>query len=250
MKPSSHSQIGRRTIAAVAIAALGIAAALTLGASGAQAQSITQGPNSVPLYGLGKPAVATIGQTFAAPTTGTLDRFSFWLSNEVGEPASNTIDADQLQFQAYVMQWDVANTRPIGPVLFSSAVQTGPTQLSQEYQFANVGVAVLANRQYVAFLSVSGLFGSMNTDPMASFLLSDDASAGGSLVFLDSQDDVSLFTSTEWQDGTAFSAPQAQVRATFSTTVPEPSTVVLVGIALIGLTMISRTRTRTRTRCA
>lgn len=245
MTHSSNSQIGRRTIAAFAIAALGIAAALTLGASSAQAQSITQGPNSVPLYGLGKPAVATIGQTFAAPTSGTLDSFSFWLSNEADELASNTTDADQLQFQAYVIQWDVANKRTIGDVLFSSAVQTGPTKLSQEYQFANVGVTVFANTQYVAFLSASGLFGSMNTDPMAAFLLSDDASAGGSLVFLDSQDDVSLFTNSAWQDGTDASAPQAQFRATFSsTTVPEPSSIVLVGVALIGLATYTRTRRR------
>lgn len=244
MKHSSTSPIGRRTIAAFAIAALSIAAALTLGASSAQAQTVTQGPNTVPLYGIGKVGVATIGQTFAAPTAGMLDGFSFWLSNEIDEPASNTIDADQLQFQAYVMQWDVTNMRAIGPVLFSSAVQSGPTQLSQEYQFANVGVSVLANTQYVAFLSASGLFGSMTTDPMAALLLSDDASAGGALVFLDSQDDVSVFTSTAWQDGTEASAPQAQFRATFSTTVPEPSTVVLVGIALIGLTITSRTRNR------
>jgi hypothetical protein len=248
MPHSLSFSIGRRAIATVAIAAVAIAATLTVGASTAHAQTIAQGPNGVPLYGLGKTGVATIGQTFLAPTTGTLDGFSFWLSNEVGEPSSNTVDADLLQFRAYVMQWDVVNALTVGPVLFGSAVQVGPTQLSQEYQFAISGLSVTANTRYVAFLSASGLFGSMSTDPMSAVFLSDDASAGGSLVFLDSQDDVSLFGSATWDEGTTFSAPQAQFRANFSTTVPEPSSAALTGIAVLGLMLIARMRTSTRTR--
>jgi hypothetical protein len=247
MPHSLSFSIGRRARVAVAFAAVAIAATLTVGASAAHAQTITQGPNGVPLYGLGKTGVATIGQTFLAPTTGTLDGFSFWLSNEAGEPSINTIDADQLRFQAYVMRWDVANSRAVGPVLFGSAVQVGPTQLSQEYQFAITGLTVTANTRYVAFLSASGLFGSMSTDPMSALFLSDDASAGGSLVFLDSQNDVSLFDSAPWDEGTALSAPQAQFRANFSTTVPEPSSAALTGIAVLGLMLVARMRTSTRT---
>ena len=246
----SHSlsfNIGRRAIAAVAIAAVAIAATLTVGASAAYAQTITQAPNGAPLYGLGKTGVATIGQTFLAPTTGTLDGFSFWLSNEINELSINTVDADQLRFQAYVMQWDVVNARAVGPVLFGSAVQVGPTQLSQEYQFAITGLSVTVNTRYVAFLSASGLFGSMSTDPMSAVFLSDGTSTGGSLVYLDSQDDVSLFDSATWEEGTAFSAPQAQFRASFSTTVPEPSSAALTVIGLLGLMLGARTRTRMRT---
>ncbi len=242
MTHSHTSQRGRRVVAAIAIAAITIASALTIGASSAQAQTITQGPNASPLYGIGTPPyLATVGQTFLAPTTGSLDSFSFWLSNEGNALASNTIDADQLQFQAYVMQWDVATLRAVGPILFSSVVYSGPTQISQEFQFATAGVAVMARTPYVAFLSASGLFGNMPPEVMAALLLSDDATADGSLVFLDSQNDVSMFSNAEWLDGAGL---QTQFSATFSTTVPEPSSVVLVGIALIGLAVSAHYRKR------
>jgi hypothetical protein len=132
---------------------LGGAAFLALGTP-AKAQNIDtvsqwNGTSFISSYGVTN--TATYGQTFT-PTSGQtrLSGFTFQLGF-----ASNPIAS-----QAFVYQWDTANSRIIGPALFSSgtinlAAGSGYTPITVN----TGGVTLTAGRQYVLFLSTSNLQG-------------------------------------------------------------------------------------------
>ncbi|MBL0938335.1 MAG: hypothetical protein IBJ03_05555 [Gemmatimonadaceae bacterium] len=236
----SFNTLRRAIVGAAAVTSVLAAPTLT-------AQTIEQAGNGIPLYGVGVPSIATFGQTFVSPLDGLLNSFSFWLSNEGNAPDANTVDAQDLKFRAYVMAWD--GGKAVGPALYTSDIVFGPTQVAQEFAFSPASLNVTAGTTYVAFLSAAGLFGDIVGFPSSALLLSDEDGSGGSLVFLDSGDDTSLFTNPTadqaWMTGTEFGAPQAQFKAAFSTTVPEPGAAVLLvtGFGALGLVRIGRRRT-------
>jgi len=211
-----------RTLAATLVAAC----TLALPARVAHAQIVSQPTNNAPLYGFGAdPFVPTIGQTFVAANS-YLTSFSFFLTAD-----ANTVSADQLPFAAFLAAWD--GTSAVGPLLYAGPALLGPTGVGQRYQVQSQGIALTPGAFYVAFLSVSGL--GAPAGAMAAVELSDDASAGGELVFAQNGDDLDALT-----QGGAWSGAgvQAQFEATFSpTTVPEPATVVLfaAGMLVVGL---------------
>ena len=80
--------------------------------------SFWDGVNQVTSFG--KPNTATYGQTFTVPASdNVLQSFSFFLRDLSG--------TGDLQFQGYVAKWYLVPEQLTGPVLFQSAVRTGPT---------------------------------------------------------------------------------------------------------------------------
>ena len=233
---SSGSRLMKRTLAA-AVAALMIVSAV------GHAQTINLPNNDSPTGPFGKTSTATYGQTFTTPTGFSfLQTFSFWLTNDAGLGAANS---SSLTFKAYVMAWDAGNGRATGPVLYSSAVQSGPTLFSQRYDFASPNTLVNGGGQYVAFLSASGLFGSI---PVAEATAGVESSfngtyAGGQFVFADNGDNFGALSSQEWLLAGGFPEYQAHFNAVFSQTavsvVPEPSSLVLLVAGLSSLLVLA-----------
>ena len=222
---SSMSPRVRRSISATI-------AAVMLAATASSAQTISLSGNDAPTAPFGKSFTATYGQTFTAPIGfNFLQNFSFWLTNDASLGISNP---SSLRFRAYVMGWDVINGRALGPVLYTSTMQSGPTALSQRYDFAATNTALSGSSQYVAFLSASGLFGTIG---VAEATAGVEASllgtyTGGQFVFTDNGDSFGKLTTDAWDFASGLPEYQAHFAASFSrtaiTAVPEPSSLVLL----------------------
>lgn len=232
----------RRTYKAATIALT----ALALATSTASAQTLSLPDNEIPTWGLGKGATATMGQTFFAPTGfSVLQSFSFWLSNDPGL----AINPTALTFQAFVMQWDAANGHATGPVLYTSAAQSGPTAFSQRYNFAATNTALDPSLQYVAFLSASPFLGSITPTDANAVLETSllGTYTGGAFVFFDNGSDFSALATTPW-DYTGDPSYQSHFEATFTdaavSLVPEPSSIALLvsGLAAILIVAVKRKR--------
>lgn len=224
-----------------------LAASLMLAAVPLAAQSsISIAPTGDPLNGFGKPSIATFGQTFTAPTTGSLlQGFQFYLANDVEDGGNGGF----LNFRGYIMAWDAANGHATGPVLFSSAARTGNPLDTYSTAFSMFGipggVTLNPGGAYVAFLSASGLTPTGNPDFALENMEAGAAYAGGQWVYNDNGDDSASLSTTTWNnaDGdqdAAFSAQFAQA----AVTTPEPSEFVLLASGLSGLAGILKLRRR------
>ncbi|MBC8087250.1 MAG: PEP-CTERM sorting domain-containing protein [Phycisphaerae bacterium] len=223
--------------------------ALTLvafAAVSASAQTISLPDNDSPTFGLGKGnATTTFGQTFTTPTGfNFLQSFSFWLSDDASLGATNPGD---LLFQAYVMQWDAANGHATGPVLYTSAVQSGPSAFSQRYNFAATNTALNGSAQYVAFLSaseqLSNIPGTDASAVMETSLLG--TYTGGQFVYTSNGANFGLLSTDPWEF-TGFPEYQTHFEATFSnaavSVVPEPASLLLLVSGALMLFAIKRKR--------
>lgn len=226
----------RRLMAACAIASAVATTSLS-------AQTIVQPSNGEPLFGFGNPAelyVPTVGQSFVAVGS-LLNSFSFWLVNEAdaGTPG-NTANASDLTFTAYLAEWNGAN---IGATIFSSALQSGPQQLSQRYTFNTGGLSITDGALYMAFLTVPDIDGNIS----AGVEQSDNSSAGGDGWFSLANDLVSLANSTDdrgeprWFD---LAGGQLHFEVEFgrATVVPEPASMSLLAGAVVGSLLVARRR--------
>lgn len=193
---------------------------------------------------MGKPNTATYGQTFIAPSDNVLQSFSFFL-RDIGGGAD-------LQFQGYVAAWDPALLRLSGPLLFQSAVRSGPsTSAFAQFDFEAGGVALTPGATYVAFVSSSGLFGSIPVTTARTswgFIPTDgtDAYPGGGFVFNNSGDVFSALSTTSWSPlGATDLAFEMEFSSVVPTVIPEPSTVLLMGTGM-GLLFLGMVRKRRR----
>lgn len=238
LSSNSMSRIFRRSIAATAAIVCIAATSMTAGA-----QSISLPDNETPFNGFGKGAYETFGQTFTAPAGGNfLQTFSFWLGDD--ELGNGTLNAPSLLFSAYVMEWDTANNHATGPVLYSSAVYSGPSSPSQRFDFVTTNVAVNAGTQYVAFLSASASLADIATTDAYAFMETTllGTYTGGSFFFTDNGSDFNALSTDPWQ---FIGAPdsQAHFAAEFSrsavSVVPEPSSLVLLVTGLSALMVLA-----------
>lgn len=238
---SSMSRNFPRTVAAVI-------AALTFAAAAANAQTINLPDNDAPSGPFGKSSTATYGQTFVAPVGFTyLQSFSFWLSND---PGLQAVNPDALRFRAYVMEWDANNGHATGNPLFMSAVQSGPGALSQRYDFAPTNTLLNSTKQYVAFLSASGLFGSIGATEATAGVESSFAGTytDGQFVFADNGDDFGALTTDAWLLSGGFPEYQAHFAASFTANavavVPEPSSMILLAAGMSAMLLVVVRRKR------
>ena len=207
------------------IALLGAAAALSLLAVPAHAQTISNNPTGGSISSFGIAESPTYGQVFTAPITGTLTSFTLWLNGGVGALAGG------------VGTWNGTSTYGEGfgsPVnLFESAAT--PALAAGAYTF-NTDIAVTAGSLYVAYLTTFGVAGTAGSTSMP---LGDDANPNiNYFVWLNGGDPQSTGS---WNYFNNFG--DAQFSATFSpAAVPEPATwaMMIGGFALAGAAMRRR----------
>lgn len=186
----------------------------------------TDGPTYYFGSGLGNPLVTNFGQTFTAPAGArglTLDGFGFYLKG----PATETL-------KGYVYVWDGA--KAVGPALYASPVEalsgSGGFDL---IEFDSGGIPLTPREQYILLASTADLPDSVGTATMK--LFSNMPAVGGHVCFQQSGDDFgAIFTSTWMNFGpatiTAFRVTFSGEKVHF---VPEPSSLILLGLGALGL---------------
>lgn len=119
---------------------------LALGASAAQADTLSNTPNGDNILPFGSPDTLTYGQTFTAPVSGTLDSFTLYLNGAIGGTLYGGVGVWNCG-AAYLEGCGVSNT------LFQSAEVAADH--AGGYTFTP-GIAVSSGNIYVAYLSVFG----------------------------------------------------------------------------------------------
>jgi hypothetical protein len=192
----------------------------------------------------GSPDTATYGQTFVAPADSTLQNFTFYLNG----PAT-------LQVQAQVFAWSGSLTSgsppqgAVGSPLFTSApfmiTPTGGTFVP--YTVNTGGIALTPGSPYVALFTISGpdstdFTNSSGTDNWGAILFSHvPNNGGGGFNFDNSGGNYAVINNGNWDD--VIDLGDTAWQAVFgSTPVPEPSTLSIIGAALIGLGAIRHRR--------
>ena len=190
----------------------------------------------------GTPNTQTYGETITAPTDNILTSFSFWL----GRTSTNFPDPSDvsLSFMAYVYEWNSGASMATGSALYTSGVVTHnatPATPFTEYTFLTGGLSLAPGNEYALFLSTSGLTGDGHIQWEAA---SGDEYSGGGFIFLNNGEDVSAFTTDVWSDGFTSDLHFSATFEGVSSTVPEPSTWVMMITGLLALGGVALRRRR------
>jgi hypothetical protein len=151
----------------------------------------------------GNPNTATYGETFTAPTNGdvNLQDFGFYM----GSPDV----PGNILLRAYIATWTGTNA---GTLLFTSAnfdfANTGDAHLT----FSTSGLTLTPGASYVAFLSVSELYGQSSGEAFVSS--GDPTIPGGNFVYYNNGGDFAALFNSTW-DATGLK-PDWAFNATFT----------------------------------
>jgi hypothetical protein len=225
---------------------LAVALALAIGVPGPTAAQTTIGAGGgsfVQSWGkdAGTPNTQTYGQTITTPTDNILTSFSFWLgrtSTNFPDPANPS-----LSFMAYVYEWSDGMSHAVGPALYTSGVYTHdatPATPFTKYTFNTGGLPLTFGSVYAFFLSTSGLAG---TGHIMWEAATGDNYAGGHFIFINNGENTGAWTSDPWGSGFA-SDLHFEANFVGSTTVPEPSTWVMLVTGLLALGLVALRRRR------
>jgi hypothetical protein len=181
---------------------------------------------------LGNPNTATYGETFSAPTNGdvNLQDFGFYMGNP--------FVAGNILLRAYIATWTGTNA---GTLLFTSPnfdfANTGDAHLT----FSTSGLTLTPGASYVAFLSVSELYGQSSGEAYISS--GDPTIPGGNFVYYNNGGDFGALFNSTW-DATGLK-PDWAFNATFTAgSVPDQANPALLLAIACGALVFARHRLR------
>ncbi len=203
--------------------------ALVAGAAASQADvtidtlSGWNGTDSINSFGVSD--TSTYGQTFKVTTAPLLMTYEFQLE-------SQQVDEGFHAFNLYVMAWDDVNNHATGPVLYKSGDQfLVDSGTWQDFTVAP-NVMLNANSKYVAFISTSESNRDVNWASMQAGRGGTDAYADGQFMFTNNGADTNGWTNNTWS---SWSTNDTAFKAVFcGPAVPEPTTIVGLGLSVIG----------------
>ncbi len=184
---------------------------------------------------VGEAISTSYGQTFQTPDSVNtqLDSFSFWVQSVYLAPS---------HLKGYVAEWNGSGIA--GSVLFTSAELAVSSPTATELLVATGGLSLAAGKQYVFFLSASGLFDGIPDGVQMGF--GSLPYANGSFVYDNS---FGAFPGPSWSGcPSSFDCIDVAFTLQFSeansTTIPEPSPLHLIALALLGAGVASRLRSK------
>src|SRR4030095_3770946 len=151
----------------------------------------------------GNPDTATYGETFTAPTNGdvNLQDFGFYMGNP--------FLTGNILLRAYIATWTGTNA---GTLLYTSADFDFANTGNDHITFSTGGLTLTPGASYVAFLSVSELYGQSSGEAFVS--QGDPTIPGGNFVYYNNGGDFAALFNSTW-DATGLK-PDWAFNATFT----------------------------------
>lgn len=182
------------------------------------------------IWSFGESNSSTYGQTFTVTGSETkLDSFSFFLDDY--------LNPDFVDFEAYVYAWD--GYKATGSALYASSpmstTNNGGSGGFENFTLNTGGISLNSGSQYVAFLTASNMFdGSLGTSKMGG-LDGANVYSGGQFVFLNNGSDFGQILTNNWTTNWKGIGADTAFTMNLSDPVPEPATLLLFALGIIGL---------------